>query len=107
MSTPSPVRLVAGREISDRLHGKLVYFALFKEHIGLYPTASGIKAFQQQLSAYEGSKGAIRFPLDRPLPHILITKIVRYRLNENLQKADLKSIRGKTPPRQTPQRKST
>lgn len=78
------------------LHGKLVYFAAFKAHIGFYPTASGIKAFQTELAIYEGSKGAVRFPLDKPLPHALIAKMVKFRVNENLQKADLKRLaRGK------------
>jgi uncharacterized protein YdhG (YjbR/CyaY superfamily) len=68
------------------LNGILVYFAAYKGHIGLYPTASGIKAFQQEIAKYESSKGAIRLPLDRPLPKTLITRIVKFRLKENLEK---------------------
>lgn len=68
------------------LNGILVYFAGYKGHIGFYPTASGIKAFQEEIAKFESSKGAVRFPLDRPLPKTLITRIVKFRLKENLEK---------------------
>jgi uncharacterized protein YdhG (YjbR/CyaY superfamily) len=67
--------------------GNLVYFAGYKGHIGFYPSSTGISAFKHELKAYEYSKGAIRFPLDKPLPLALIRKIVKYRLRENLDKA--------------------
>lgn len=70
------------------LKGTLVYFATMKNHIGFYPTASGIAAFQEELAAYESSKGAVRFPLDRPLPLELIQRIVRFRVEENRRTAD-------------------
>jgi uncharacterized protein YdhG (YjbR/CyaY superfamily) len=73
------------------LNGILVYFAARKGHIGFYPTASGVKAFQQEIAGYENSKGAIRFPLDRPLPMAFIARIVEYRLKENLEKAGRKT----------------
>ncbi len=61
----------------------LVYFSLWKRHIGLYPTSSGIAAFKKELTGYKSSKGAVQFPLDEPLPVALITKIVRFRVREN------------------------
>ena len=64
-------------------HGALVYFGGYKTHIGFYPTSKGIEAFKKELSAYERSKGTVRFPLDKPLPLGLIGKIVKYRVNEN------------------------
>lgn len=67
--------------------GALVYFAALKNHIGFYPTPSGIAAFQDELSAYEGTKGAVRFPVDRPLPLDVIGRIVRFRVDENRTKA--------------------
>ncbi len=67
--------------------GTLVYFAALKDHIGFYPTASGIAAFDEELAAYEGTKGAVRFPLDRPLPLDLIGRIVRFRVEENRRQA--------------------
>lgn len=67
--------------------GNLVYFAGYKGHIGFYPSSSGIAAFTHELKSYEYSKGAIRLPLDKPLPLALIKKIVKYRLQENFDKA--------------------
>lgn len=66
--------------------GILVYFAAFKTHIGFFPTTSGIEAFKEKLSAYETSKGTIRFPIDKPLPLELVKEIVRFRVKENLDK---------------------
>jgi uncharacterized protein YdhG (YjbR/CyaY superfamily) len=68
------------------LNGNLVHFAAFKNHIGFYPAPGGIEAFKKELSVYEGSKGTIRFPFDKPLPRALISKIVKYRVQMNLQK---------------------
>ena len=65
------------------LNGNLVHFAAYKNHIGLYPTPSGIVAFRKELSPYEGAKGSVRFPLDKPIPYALITKIVKHRVKEN------------------------
>jgi uncharacterized protein YdhG (YjbR/CyaY superfamily) len=70
-----------------KLHGNLVYFAALKNHIGFYPTPSGIEAFKEELSPYKTSKGAIQFPLDKPIPYDLIEKIVQFRVNENIAKA--------------------
>jgi uncharacterized protein YdhG (YjbR/CyaY superfamily) len=69
------------------LNGNLVYFAALKHHIGFYPTASGIEAFKDEVSIYENTKGAVKFPLDQPLPLELIGKIVQFRVAENLNKA--------------------
>lgn len=69
-----------------KLRGNLVHFAAYKGHIGFYPTSSGIAAFRQALSAYHTSKGAVRFPLDAPLPFDLVKQIVRFRVEENLSK---------------------
>ena len=71
-------------------HGRLVYYAAYKKHIGLYPIPSAIRAFQKDLSDYKTSKGAIQFPLDRPIPFGLITKIVKFRVKENLEKGKTK-----------------
>ena len=72
------------------LKGNLVHFAAFKKHIGFYPAPSGIEAFQKELANYERSKGAVRFPIDHPLPLDLIKKIVEFRANENRQKLNNK-----------------
>jgi uncharacterized protein YdhG (YjbR/CyaY superfamily) len=70
-------------------NGILVYFAAHKNHIGFYPTSSGIEKFKDELSAYENSKGAIRFPIDEPIPYELVKKIVAFRLQENLNKVKI------------------
>jgi len=69
------------------LNGKyLVYFAAWKDHIGFYPTPSGIEAFQKELSSYEGAKGSVRFPLEKPIPYDLVRKIVMFRMKEEQKK---------------------
>jgi len=75
--------------------GILVYFAAWKHHIGFYPIPSGTQAFKQELSAYESSKGAVKFPLDKPMPVDLISRIVKFRLAENLKKAQEKTGKAK------------
>lgn len=69
------------------LKGNLVHFAGYKSHIGFYPTPSGIEKFKMELSVYEGAKGSVKFPLDRPIPYELIAKIVKFRVKENLERA--------------------
>jgi uncharacterized protein YdhG (YjbR/CyaY superfamily) len=76
------------------LKGKyLVYFAAYKKHIGLYPAPRGSEKFKQELSGYEGGKGTVRFPFDKPIPFDLISRIVKFRVKENLERAKAK---GKT-----------
>ena len=72
------------------LNGNLVHFAGFKNHIGFYPAPSGIETFKKELSVYEGAKGSVQFPLDKPLPLALVTRIVKFRVKENLEKASTK-----------------
>jgi len=71
-------------------HGNLVHFAAFKNHIGFYPAPSGIERFKERLSIYPGAKGSIQFPLDRPIPYPLISEIVEFRVNENLNRVESK-----------------
>ena len=73
-----------------RLNGILVYFAAYKNHIGFYPTSSGILAFRDELAKFAGGKGTVRFPVDKPLPLELISEIVKFRVIENLRKAEIK-----------------
>jgi uncharacterized protein YdhG (YjbR/CyaY superfamily) len=77
------------------LHGNLVHFAAFENHIGFYPTPSGINEFKSELSAYKGAKGSVQFPLDKPMPLSLITKIVKFRVKENMAKAEAKGKKKK------------
>ena len=73
-----------------KLNGNLVHFGGYKSHIGFYPAPSGIEAFKKELAKYEGSKGTIRFPLDKPLPATLITQVVKFRVAKNLEKVKKK-----------------
>lgn len=69
------------------LGGNLVHFAAYKNHIGFYPGAVGIDAFKEELSSFEGSKGTIRFPLNKPIPYDLIERITKFRVMQNLEKS--------------------
>ena len=71
-------------------HGNLVHFGGYKNHIGFYPAPRKIDRFKKALSAYAGSKGTIRFGLDKPLPMGLISKIVKFRILKNLEKVKTK-----------------
>jgi uncharacterized protein YdhG (YjbR/CyaY superfamily) len=71
-------------------NGIVVYFAAFKNHIGLYALPSGHEEFKEALSKYKSGKGSVQFPLNQPMPYDLITKIVKFRVKENLEKAKKK-----------------
>jgi len=81
------------------LHGNLVYFAAHKNHIGFYPGTfvNVLQAFNNEISSYVDGKGTLKFPLDKPLPLELISKIVKFRVAENLKKAEIKSGKKKKP----------
>ncbi len=78
------------------LNGNLVHFAAFRNHIGFYPGASGIREFADALSSYKGAKGSVQFPLDKPLPLSLITRIVKFRVKEARAKAMMKNKQSAT-----------
>ena len=90
-AAPDAVERISYNMPAFAQEGNLVYFAALKHHIGLYPTSSGIAAFQQEISAYESSKGAVKFPKDQPMPLDLIARIVQFRVTENLNRAAAKS----------------
>jgi uncharacterized protein YdhG (YjbR/CyaY superfamily) len=73
------------------LNGKyLIYFAAWKKHVALYPAPRGHEKFKDELAAYEGGKGTVKFPLDRPIPFGLISRIVKFKVKENLERAKTK-----------------
>ena len=72
------------------LNGMLVWFAAFKNHLGFYPRTSAIAAFKEELSIYKGAKGSTQFPFDKPLPLPLISRMVKFRVKENLSKTKKK-----------------
>jgi uncharacterized protein YdhG (YjbR/CyaY superfamily) len=69
------------------LNGNLVHFAAFKNHIGLYPSPTGMIEFQDELSAYKAVRGSVRFPLSEPMPFDLIRRLVEYRVAETRTRA--------------------
>jgi uncharacterized protein YdhG (YjbR/CyaY superfamily) len=87
-SAPNATEKISYQIPTFFLHKNLVHFAACKNHIGFYPTPSGIEAFKEELSGYKGSKGSIQFPLNKPMPYELISKIVQYRVAENIKKAE-------------------
>jgi uncharacterized protein YdhG (YjbR/CyaY superfamily) len=86
LAAPEAIEVISYGMPAFKQNGILVYFAAYKNHIGFYPTASGIEAFKTELSSYQWSKGTIQFPLDKPLPSELITKIVKHRIYQRMQK---------------------
>lgn len=76
-----------------KFHGNLVHFAAFKNHIGFYPVPSGIEKFKAELSVYKQGKGSVQFPLDQPIPYDLISRVVKYRVEENLKKSAGKMVK--------------
>ena len=73
------------------MNGNLVHYAAYKNHIGFYPTPSGIRAFMEEISKFKNSKGAVQFPVNRPLPAGLIKKIVKFKVKENRSRPEKKS----------------
>jgi len=88
-AAPEATEAIAYAIPTFKLNGNLVHFAAFKNHIGFYPTPSGIETFKKELSVYKEGKGSVQFPLDQPMPLDLITRMVKYRV-EHSAKADKK-----------------
>jgi len=86
-AAPEAVEAISYQMPAFKLNGKsLVYFAGYKNHVGFYPVPSGIKAFKKELSQYKTGKGSVQFPIDKPVPHDLVKKIVIFRVKENMKK---------------------
>ena len=77
------------------LKGNLVHFAAFKSHISFFPASSGVEKFKNELEGYKTSKGTIQFPLGQPIPYDLIRRIVLFRVQENLARAEAKAKKKK------------
>lgn len=89
-AAPDAEETIKYRMPTFTLKGNLVYFAAFKKHIGFYPVPTGIEKFKRELAVYKGGKGSVQFPLDQPMPFDLISKIVKFRVKENLARAAAK-----------------
>ncbi len=89
-AAPDAEETIKYRMPTFTLKGNLVHFATFKKHIGFYPTPTGTEKFQKELSVYKGAKGSVQFPLDKPVPYRLISKVVKFRVKENLARTEAK-----------------
>jgi uncharacterized protein YdhG (YjbR/CyaY superfamily) len=85
-AAPNAVETISYQMPAYKYYGMLTYFAGYKNHIGFYPGAGGIAAFKKELSVYKGAKGSVQFPHDRPLPLGLVGKIVKFRVEQNIEK---------------------
>lgn len=89
-AAPDGKETISYRMPAYMLYGVLVYFAAFKNHIGLYPPVSGDAGLEKAIAPYAGEKGNLRFPLDQPIPYDLIERIVQFRVKQNVAKAAAK-----------------
>lgn len=89
-AAPQAEEVISYQMPAFRQNGILVYFAGLKHHIGFYPTSSAIHAFQKEIARFKSSKGAVQFPLDQKIPTSLITRIVKFRLKKDREKAKKK-----------------
>jgi len=89
-AAPQATEVISYGMPAFKLNGILVWFAAYSKHIGFYPHSTGIDAFKNEISTYKRSKGAIQFPLDKPIPFKLITEIVKFRVIEDMEKAKLR-----------------
>lgn len=89
-AAPGAEELISYAMPAYKKDGMLVFFAGYEKHIGFYPTPSGIVNFKKDLTGYTFSKGAIQFPVDKPMPLKLVNSIVKFRVAENKEKAALK-----------------
>ena len=86
-AAPEAVEVISYNMPAFKLHGVLVYYAAHEKYIGFYPTSSPIEVFKSELLLYKWSKGAIQFPIGEPVPFDLISKIVKFRVQQDQEKA--------------------
>jgi uncharacterized protein YdhG (YjbR/CyaY superfamily) len=89
-AAPQAEEKISYRMPAFAMKGILIYFAAFKNHIGVYPPVRGDEKLIKKLSRYRGEKGNLKFPFDEPIPYELISRIVKLRVKEQLAKARLK-----------------
>ncbi len=82
-AAPEAKEIISYRMPAFRGHGIVVYFAAFKDHIGLYPPVEGDAGLDAALARYRGPKGNLRFPLNEPIPYPLIERVVRLRAEQD------------------------
>ncbi len=90
-AAPDAQEVISYRMPALKQNGVLVYFAAFKNHIGLYPPITGDSRIQKAIAPYAGEKGNLRFPLDKPMPYDLISRITALRVKQDAAKAESRS----------------
>ncbi len=95
-TAPGAEEVISYNMPAFKYHGMLVYFAAYKNHIGFYATPTGHSEFKEELSIYKQGKGSVQFPLNQALSLELISRIVKFRMEENLKKVQLKNNKSKT-----------
>jgi uncharacterized protein YdhG (YjbR/CyaY superfamily) len=93
-AAPGAEEMISYQMPAYKLNGMLAFFSAAKSHYGFYPGAGPIIAFRGKIKSYKTSKGTIQFPFDKPLPVKLITEIVKWRVKENLKKAETRKSKG-------------
>ena len=92
-AAPRAEEVISYRMPAFKQNGVLIYFAAFKNHIGLFPPVSGDAKLEKAVGPYRGPKGNLKFPLDRPIPYPLIRSIVRHKVKQNLVKGAPKATK--------------
>ena len=87
---PEAEEIISYRMPAFKLHGILIYFAAFKNHIGIFPPIRGDAKLEAAVAKYAGAKGNLKFPLDQPFPYALAARVVKFRVKQNLAKAGKK-----------------
>jgi uncharacterized protein YdhG (YjbR/CyaY superfamily) len=90
---PKAVEVISYNMPAFKQHGMLVYFAGFKNHVGLYPPVRGDAVLEKAVAKYAGPKGNLKFPYDEPLPLALIARIVRHKVRQDTARAAAKKKR--------------
>ena len=90
LAAPQAAEVISYNMPAFKLNRVLVYYAAHEKYIGFYPTAAPIEVFKNELSPYKWSKGAIQFPIGQPIPFDLISKIVKFRVQQDMEKAEKK-----------------
>lgn len=90
-AAPGATEAISYQMPAFRLNGYLIYFAGYQSHVSLYPAPREAREFKEELAAYEGGKGTVRFPLDKPIPYDLVARITKYRVQQNVLAAAAKS----------------
>jgi uncharacterized protein YdhG (YjbR/CyaY superfamily) len=89
-AAPEAEEMISYRMPTFALKGNLIHFAAFKQHIGLFPPVKGDEKLEAEIARYRGEKGNLKFPLAEPIPYDLISRIVKFRVKEQLERAESK-----------------